>query len=144
MGKSEELLRLERDLNEQPELRKKLDAECKHIAEAKDAKCDGEIMVRAAAALGYTITLEELERATAAVQELDPDEMAAAGGRREDEKGHNTWCLTAWHCFSVTLHTETKEKFAACWSDWDCIAAHKDYLSAYMYDCKNSFYPKDW
>ena len=34
MGKSEELLRLERDLNEQPELREKLDAEYKRIAEA--------------------------------------------------------------------------------------------------------------
>ena len=34
MGKSEELLRLERDMNEQPELREKLDAEYKRIAEA--------------------------------------------------------------------------------------------------------------
>ena len=50
MGKSEELLRLERDLNEQPELREKLDAEYKRIAEAGGVKCDGEVMAKAAAA----------------------------------------------------------------------------------------------
>lgn len=43
-------------------------------------KCDGEVMAKAAAALGYSVTLEELERLTASVQELDPDEMVAAGG----------------------------------------------------------------
>ena len=46
-------------------------------------KCDGEVMAKAAAALGYSVTLEELERLTASVQELDPDEMVAAGGVQE-------------------------------------------------------------
>ena len=137
MSKSEELLRLERDLNEQPELREKLNAECKRIAEAGEAKSDGEVLVKAAAALGYTVSQEELERAAAAAQELDPDEMNAAAGWRisgEDEKGHENWCLTAWHCFTATLHTETKEHYAACWSDWDCFAIMKDYFREWAYD----------
>ena len=122
MSKSEEILRLERDMYEQPELREKLEAECKRIAEAGEAKSDGEVMVRAAAVLGYTITLEELERSAADRQELDPDELedAAGGERRKDEYGHEVWCLTAWHCHAVTLHTETTDKTVACWTDYRC------------------------
>ena len=37
MSKSEELLRMERDMSEQPELREKLDAEIKRVAEAGEA-----------------------------------------------------------------------------------------------------------
>ena len=79
--KSGEMLRLERDLNEQPELREKLEAETKRIAEAGEAESDGEVMVRATTALGYTITLEELERSAADLEKLDDEELNAAGGR---------------------------------------------------------------
>ena len=78
--KSEEMQRLERDLNEQAKLREKLDVEIKRIADAGEAENDGEAMVKAAAALGYTITIEELERATADLEKLDDDELDAAGG----------------------------------------------------------------
>ena len=41
-------------------------------------------MVQAAAALGYTITVGDLDRAKAEMESLDPEEMAkAAGGRYE-------------------------------------------------------------
>ena len=80
MDKSEEMLRLEHDLNGQPELREKLDAEIGRIAKTGEAECDGEAMVKAAAALGYTITLEELERAAADLEKLDDDELDATGG----------------------------------------------------------------
>ena len=145
MSKSEELLRLERDLNEQPELKEKLNAECKRIAEAKEAQNDGEVMVKAAAALGYTITQEELERLTAAAQELDPDElMNAAGGWdtlpsdengfKVDEYGHSIHCITVWHCYTVSMHTESRYKDMSCWSDWDCVFISKDYGRAWAYE----------
>ena len=67
--------RLERNLNEQPALRERLDAEFRRIAEAKDAKSDGEAMVKAAAALGYAITMEEMERAEAGLEQVDDNEM---------------------------------------------------------------------
>ncbi len=38
MSKSEEILRLERDINEQPELQEKLNAEIRRIAEAGEAQ----------------------------------------------------------------------------------------------------------
>ena len=44
--KSEELQRLERELNEQPELKEKMDAEIRRIAEAGEAESDGEAMVK--------------------------------------------------------------------------------------------------
>ena len=130
MGKSEEMLRMERDMNEQPELKEKLDAEFKRIAEAGEAQCDGEVMVKAAAVLGYSITLEELERATAAVQELDTDEMIAVAGGvfgndGADEKGHEIWCLSAWHCYATTMHTKTQDKRVACWKDFICMKFSK-------------------
>ncbi len=150
MSKSEEFLRLERNLIEQPELKKKLDAEIIRIAEAGEAESDWEAMAKAAAALGYTITIEELERAAADLEKLDDNELEAAGGdtststydkkrgdtegsctsdyscmclwhkKWEDEKGHSHWCLTAWHCHAVTLQTETKSKDVACWSNYIC------------------------
>ena len=79
--KSEELQRLERELNEQPELKEKMDAEIRRIAEAGEAESDGEAMVKAAATLGYTITLEELERTAADLEKLDDDELETAGGK---------------------------------------------------------------
>lgn len=53
MKKTEEMLRMERDLNESQELREKLEAEIKRIAVAKEAESDGEALLKAAAALGY-------------------------------------------------------------------------------------------
>ena len=134
MSKSEELLRLEHDMAEQPELREKLDAEIKRVAEAGEAKSDGEIMVKAAAALGYTVSVEELERAAADLEKLDDDELEAAGGKyvgpgkkndrieiKDDEKGHAQWCGVTWHCFAAFIHTEAEDKNVACWKDHQCI-----------------------
>ena len=55
MQKSDEILRFERDINEQPELKKKLEAEVKRIAESGEMECDAEAMVKAAASQGYTM-----------------------------------------------------------------------------------------
>ena len=59
MKNSEEILRMERDMNENPELLEKLKAGVRRIAEAGEAECDGEALLKAAAELGYTITLDE-------------------------------------------------------------------------------------
>ena len=131
MGKSEEMLRLERDLNGQPELREKLDAESKRIAEAGEAKYDGEAMVKAAAALGYTITLEELDRAIADLEKMDDDELDAAGCVDiQDETGHTKWCIKSWYCFTVMQHSDTESKEVACWSDYVCVYMYEDDLTS--------------
>ncbi len=132
MSKSEELLRLERDLNEQAELKEKLNAEIRRVAEAGEAQSDGEAMAKAAAALGYTITPEELERTTADLEKLDDDELEASGGnaftrkKKEDEYGHTEGCVVTWHCSTAFLHTETESTDVACWKDHKCVAVNKD------------------
>ena len=135
MSKSEEMLRLERELNGQPELREKLNAEMKRIAEAGEAVCDGEAMVKAAAALGYDVTLEELERAAADLEKLDDSELEAAGGKAansdkrkivKDGQGHETWCWGNWQCYSDMLHAETDSEEAACWKNYDCLFVQKN------------------
>ncbi len=132
MDKSNELLRMERDLNANPELREKLDAEIRRIAGAGEAASDGEAMAKAAAALGYTITPEELERTTADLEKLDDDELEASGGnaftrkKKEDEYGHTEGCVVTWHCFAAFLHTETKSTDVACWKDHRCAMVNKD------------------
>ena len=101
----------------------------------------GPAMAQAAGTLGYNITIEELERAAAEMEALDDEELdvVAAGqnGRRDancikdpicvrahqrltDEKGHDVWCVTAWHCIAVTLHTDADAR-VACWSNKACV-----------------------
>ena len=152
MSKSEEMLRLERDLNEQAELKAKLEAEMKRIAEAGEAACDGEAMVKAAAALGYAVTMEELDRSTADLEKLDDDELDAAGGmslRRnsgsvdnskgcgktkkvsiivknsKDEKGREGYCTFDWHCEMALKHSDSKSKDTYCWGDYLCSFINK-------------------
>ena len=142
MKKSEEILRMERDMNENPGLMEKLKAEVRRIAEAGEAECDGEALLKAAAALGYAVTTEDLDRAAAEMESVDDRELEnVAGGQRafekdlctkdyecyaqwntvdEDEKGRNAWCLTAWHCSVATLHTETDSKSVACLKNYAC------------------------
>jgi hypothetical protein len=129
MSKSEELLRLERDLDEQPELREKLEAEIKRIAETKEAESDGEAMAKAAATLGYTITLEELERATADLEKLDDDELDAAGGNggivaptSYDAKRLNQSCIVDYSC-GLSFHHRSETEHGHdrwCPNYWHC------------------------
>ena len=110
------------------------------MVEAKDAENDGEAMVKAAAALGYAVTLEDLERAAAELETVDDDELAeVAGGNNEeyclgknyscgkfwhndheDEEGHDERCWTGYHCHTAMLHTDTTSKNVACWKDYLC------------------------
>ena len=80
MGKSEELQRMERDLSEQPELREKLGAEIKRIADAGEAACEEEAVAKAATSLGYKITPEELKSAAADYEELSESDMEQISG----------------------------------------------------------------
>lgn len=92
-------------------------------AESNGAKGDAEALSMAAAAVGIEITPEQVEQSVASMQPIsDEDLELVAGGFEnfEDEKGHDLWCLTAWHCYTATLHTSTKNHDASCWSDYMC------------------------
>ncbi|MGN0693047.1 MAG: Nif11-like leader peptide family RiPP precursor [Oscillospiraceae bacterium] len=127
MNNNTELTRMEEALRNDEALRKKFDEAITRIAESGEAKNDGEIMVKAAAELGYSITIEDLERAKAAAEELSDEEIEKISGGWDkgtldiDDKGHNNWCLTVWHCCTITLHTETTTHREACLLDYWCV-----------------------
>ena len=45
--------------------------------------------------------------------------------RAEDEHGHSTWCITAWHCATATVHTESESQKDFCWKDYKCFVINK-------------------
>ena len=131
MKKSEEMMRLDRDLKADPELAKKFNEAIAEAAKSEACENENELIALVAKSLGYEISAGELERIKAAKEELDPEEMTlAAGGeenceclwktKKEDEYGHANKCLTAWHCEIVTLHTETKSTDVWCFSKYRC------------------------
>ena len=123
MNKTPEMMRMETDLAASETLREKYEATMKRIAEAGEAKSDGEVFEKAAAELGYQVTAAELERLSAENEEISPDEMKQAAGGKEDSDGHDEFCVTLWHCFTITCHTKANKsnEDVACWSDYNCV-----------------------
>ena len=150
MQKSDEVKRFEADINASRELRVRFRDECKRLAESGNYTNDAEISCAAAVALGYGLTQADFERQSAAMEQVDDEALKdVAGGNTpfddmfsclkdyacfslyetdefEDEYGHNGWCLTAWHCESVTLHTESATKNTFCWKNYLCTFINKD------------------
>lgn len=119
MSKSENILAFEAALKESKELREKYEAALKRIAESKEASCDGEVMTKAAAEVGFTLSMAELERAMAQAQELSEEDLAqVSGGANEKEEW--VWCLDIFYCFAALVHGDG-DSGAACWSDYHCI-----------------------
>ena len=120
---SEELKRLKNDLSTNAELRKKMEETAKRIAESGEAKSDGEILVKAAAELGYAVKIADFERAMADDEELDPEELKqSAGGVSQ--------CFTDYNCYNIVNHSdnpnpELKRK-SACFSEYVCLWIFSD------------------
>ena len=121
MPKSDELLRFEADINADGKLRESFDAAVKRIVEADGVTSDGDAMVKAAAELGYDLSMGELERLYAESQELSDDELDAIAGGRANS------CMTDYYCYTVVNHdSETdpdgKKESVACFVDYKCMA----------------------
>ena len=135
-NKSEAIRKLEEALTTDANLRDRFEAALKKIADERLANSDGEAMVKAAAELGFKISIEEMERLFAAMQELDDEELDEVSGgtakrqscrgkvakhaHEEDENGHDGYCDVVWHCAAITLHTKTDSKNVACWNEYLC------------------------
>ena len=108
-----ELERLNQDFANHEDLRNRMDAALKGIAERKEAHSDGEAMVKAAAELGYTISIADLERTMAARAQLDNDALEmVAGGEDKTE-----WCFADYYCYT-TVHAGGR--VPRCMSDYYC------------------------
>ena len=140
MNKTEEMKRMEADMSYDKELHNKFCTTIDRIASEGKVESDGELFAKAASELGYSIAAAEFERLDAEREEvsLDEPEMAAGGNEDEikwcfydyrcegafkwkpDEHGHDSHCITAWHCFTATLHSSTDTKNVACMKDYVC------------------------
>ena len=141
---SEEMKRFDSDMNSKEELVARYWEICDRLS--KEMKESGasetELMAKAANELGYQITAEDLERSIADHETLDSEELAVVSGgveevAGEDEYGHDGWCVTLWHCHTITLHTEHENnRNVACWSNHRCF-------SSYYSGCYNDWAPDE-
>ena len=104
--------KLEKALKEDKELAAKFEAELRRIVQEKDAANDGEAFVKAAKAVGFDMTVADLEKATAETQELDPEEIGNSAG--------GSWCYVDYDCYTAFRHNGPNEEGNPCWSDYDC------------------------
>ena len=97
MGNSENLLKFEEALRNDPEKKKKYDEILKRIVEEKSVKNDGEAVVKAAGELGFDVSQEEVEHSLFEKQEVEEDELdRVAGGK---------WCPGKnYECVLVYKH----------------------------------------
>ena len=115
MSKSEEMQRLEKDLRNSENLRRKWEETVKEIADKKIAKSDGEVLEMAAKKLGYSIK-------KASSEEIDEDELANVTGG-EDDQEHGL-CVAHYACFTAFLHPD-QGKNGPCWSNYRCMPFEK-------------------
>ena len=97
MSKSENILAFEAALKESKELLEKYNAAKKRIIENKEAANDDEVLVKAAAEIGYTLSIAELERVSAEAEELNDDDLAIVAG------GARTPCLYNYDCMFLYM-----------------------------------------
>jgi predicted ribosomally synthesized peptide with nif11-like leader len=117
MSKSENILAFEAALKENKELQEKFEAAAKRIVENKEASSDSEVLVKAAAEIGFTLTMEELERAFAQIQELNEEELENVAGGAAAK--NDDWCAFSHHCYIAFLHTYDGSTTAACWDNYN-------------------------
>ena len=122
---TENVRKFEKDMRKSEELRKKLLAELKKIAEEKSAESDAEAMAKAARALGYDFTVADMEKANAEAQELDPEEMEQAAGG---------WCFADYDCYTAWNHDSPEQQGTACLKDYGCVSVYHDSkIGDYLY-----------
>lgn len=128
---NDHLKKLEAALRENRELAEKFEAELKRINEEKLAANEREAFAKAANTLGFELTAADLEKAAAAAQQLDPEELdkvSGGGGEAPDDD----WCLFDYSCYTAYHHPKHKEgDLEPCWSDYGCITVkhHCNYES---------------
>ena len=95
MSKSENILAFLSALEDNKELQEKYEAALKRISKNKEASSDGEALVKAAAEVGFPLTMADLERKQAENEELsDHDLEMVSGGTTSSD----TFCWVDYSC----------------------------------------------
>lgn len=92
MENREELKRFQADMTTDRELYRKLEEIGRRMLKDGSKESDNELMAKAAAELGYSITAAELERAEAAAEEVDDNQLEGVCGGANNDSGSG--CLT--------------------------------------------------
>lgn len=100
-------------LRKDRELAGKYDEVLRRIGWSKDVPPDSGLVTKAANELGYDFTAAEMDKATAGLQELDPDELEGVAGG---------WCWGDYGCYTAYHHNG---KDTACVYDYSCMGAYK-------------------
>ena len=104
MSKSENILAFEAALQGSKELQEKFVAAQKRIFENKEAEGHAEVVVKAAAEVGFTLTVAEVERTIAEAQELSEEELGnVAGGAT------SSWCASDYN-FIMSFGSSSKNQ----------------------------------
>lgn len=75
---------LENKLREDPDLKERIDTECRKLASAGEAATDGDIFIKAVkAVLDIDNSRADMDRMTAQLQELDLEELEAVSGGKK-------------------------------------------------------------
>jgi predicted ribosomally synthesized peptide with nif11-like leader len=131
---SENARKFEKDLQDSEELRNKFEAELKRIAEAQEAQSDAEAITNAAKALGYDISIPDIEKTMAESSELDQDELESVSGGAGVH-----WCVSDYACYLAYEHdTENTNTEEACYKDYKCFFVYHDG----GFSCKYTGYKK--
>ena len=95
MGKSDNILKFEEALRDDPEKKKAFEEALEKIAEEKSVESESEAFVKAAKELGFDLTIEEIERSFAEKQEMGDDELDEVAGGKWCWKDHD--CMAIYH-----------------------------------------------
>ena len=93
------MLAFEAALKENKELQDKFAAAKKRIVENKEAEDNAEALVKAAAEIGFTLTVAEVERAIAEAQELSDEDLAKVAGGSSEKP--DEWCMADYYCILI-------------------------------------------
>lgn len=120
---NEAMKKIEEALRRDPKQLEKLDMETARIIKEEAGIAPAEAYVRAIkTVLGIGVSLSDLERAKAAAEELDPDELTAGtGGWGNNGDDELEMCMADYACFAILMHdTKSDNHNEACWRDYLC------------------------
>ena len=96
MENRKELKRFLADIRADRELFQKVEEIGRRMVEAGSDESNNELVAKAAAELGYSITAAELERAEAAAEELDDDQLEEVSGGSDARCDHGYDCSRSY------------------------------------------------
>lgn len=116
MEMSKELQRFLEDMKADRELYRKLEEIGRRMMIAGSKESGNELMAKAAAELGYSVTAAELERAEAAAEEVDDNQLEGVCGGANNDSGSGclTDCKVNFACTSTTNKPNSAGYYEQC------------------------------